>query len=265
MESQSLCGTDQDIPTFDGRFVDAPCIVKLLLLFQTFCAAVKTPADHTFMVVFQVRVSILVDHGDDEVARGTQGRVVDMHGGVHKIPYGNAARLDTVSQELAEFTIHIQCGNPRQGWEELCPDWHFQRGKVSGPVGRHALDILPLIFQAEGETGIGSLWILASQEGQDFHSGNLQGYHAAKPFQLARIAPGEATQVSLIRRVLDVQVIHRKCLSSNPLVLRLADVPRLPRVGEVAIPGPMAQQVTKTHGIVHGFVGCNSVICVNGG
>jgi hypothetical protein len=42
-------------------------------------------------------------------------------------------------------------------------------------------------------------------------------------------------------RVLDVQVIHLECLSSNRLVFHLKDVPGLPGVREVAVPGPMAQ------------------------
>ena len=53
------------------------------------------------------------------MARGPQGRLVNVHCGVHWVPYGNAARLDTLGQELAELTVQIQCGNPQQGREEL--------------------------------------------------------------------------------------------------------------------------------------------------
>jgi hypothetical protein len=88
-------------------------------------------------------------------------------------------------------------------------------------------------------------------------------YHAAKPVYLARVAP--ATQVSLPARVLDVQAICLKCLPSDRLILRLADVLGLPWFREVAVPGPMAQQETKTRPIVHGFSGSGSVICISGG
>jgi hypothetical protein len=46
---------------FDGRFVDAPCINKLPLALQALLTAILSPADHTFTVVFQVQVSILVN------------------------------------------------------------------------------------------------------------------------------------------------------------------------------------------------------------
>ncbi len=80
------------------------------------------------------------------MACGTQGRLVDMHGSVHGVPDGNAARLDTVGEELSELAVQIQCGNPQQGREGLHPDCHLQRGKVRGRVRRHALHVLPLIF-----------------------------------------------------------------------------------------------------------------------
>ncbi len=86
-------------------------------------------------MVFQVKVSILVNHGGDEVPCGLQGRLVHMPSSVHMVPDGNAACLKAVHQELVELTVQIQCGNPQQGREELCPDCHFQQGKVSGCVG----------------------------------------------------------------------------------------------------------------------------------
>ena len=92
-----------------------------------------------------------------------------------------------------------------------------------------------------------------------------EGYHAAKPVYLARVAPDEATQVSLPARVLDVQAIRLKCLPSDRLILRLANALGLPWFREVAVPGPMAQQETKTCRIVHGFSGSGSVICISGG
>jgi hypothetical protein len=121
---------------------------------------------------------------------------------------------------------------------------------------------LPLILQTEGEPGVGSLWVVAGHQGQRLHCGNPHGYHAAKPVYFACIAPNEATQVSLPAGVLDAQVICLKCLSSDHLVFHLADVPGLPRVQEIAVPGPMAQQETKTRCIVHGFACCSSVIHV---
>ena len=45
------------------------------------------------------------------MARGPQGRLMDMHGGVHWVPDGDSARLNTVGQELTK----IRCGNPQQG------------------------------------------------------------------------------------------------------------------------------------------------------
>jgi len=152
---------------------------------------------------------------------------------------GNATRLDTVGQELAEFTVQIRCGNPHQGQEELRPDCHLQRGKVRGLVRLHALHVLPIILQTEGESGVGSLWVVAGHLGQRLHCGNPRGYHATKPVYLACIALNEATQVFLPARVLDVQVICLECLSSDCLVFCLADVPGLPGVREVAVPGPM--------------------------
>ncbi len=103
------------------------------------------------------------------MACGTQRRLVDMQNGVHGVPDGNAACLDTVGQELAELAVQIQCSNPEQGREELCPDCHLQLGKVSGRVRRHALHVLPLVLQAEGESGVSSLWIVTGQEGQRFY------------------------------------------------------------------------------------------------
>ena len=198
------------------------------------------------------------------MARGAQGRLVDIHGSVHWVPDGNAARLDTVGQELAELAIQIRCGNPQQGREELRPDCHLQRGEVNGRVRRHALHILPFILQTEGEPSVGSLWVVAGHQGQSLHCGNPSGYHAPKPIHLARVAPDEATQVSLPSRVLDVQVIRLECLPSDRLVFLLADVPGLPWFREVAVPGPMAQQVTKTHRVVHGCAGSSSVIRISG-
>jgi len=154
-----------------------------------------------------------------------------MHGSVHWIPNGDAACLDTLGQELADLTIQIRCGNPQQGWEEIRPDCHLQRGEVSGRVRRHTLHLLPLILQTEGKPGVGSLWVVSGHQGQRFHYGNPSGYHAAKSIYLARVAPDEATQVSLPTRVLDVQVIRLECLSSDRLVFRLADVPGLPWFG----------------------------------
>jgi hypothetical protein len=186
-------------------------------------------------------------------------------GGVHRVPDGDAACLDTVGQELAELAIQIQCCNPQQGREELCPDCHLQQGKVRSRVRCHALHVLPLVLQAEGESGMSSLWIVTVQEGQRFHCCNPRGHHAAKPVRFVCVAPNEATQVSLPARVLDVQVIRLECLSSNHLVFHLTDVSRLTRVREIAIPGPIAQQVTKTRRIVHSFASCSSVIRVSGG
>ena len=136
---------------------------------------------------------------------------------------------------------------------------------LRGRVRRHALHVLPLILQTESEPSVGSLWVVAGHQGQRLHCGNPHGYHAAKPVYFACIAPDEATQVYLPARVLDVQVICLECLSSDRLVFRLADVPGLPRVREVAVPGPITQQETKTRRIVHGFAGCSSVIRVSGG
>jgi len=74
-----------------------------------------------------------------------------------------------------------------------------------------------------------------------------------------------AAPKSLPARELDVQVIRFEYLPSDRLVLRLADVPGLPWFREVAVPGPMAHQVTKTRRIVHGFAGSSSVIRISGG
>jgi hypothetical protein len=52
-----------------------------------------------------------------------------MHGGVHGVPDGNAACLDTVGQELVELAIQILCSNPQQGREELHPDCHLEGAK----------------------------------------------------------------------------------------------------------------------------------------
>ena len=147
-----------------------------------------------------------------------------------------------LGQNLAEFTVQIRCCNLQQGREDPCPDCHLQRGKVRGRVRHHTLHVLPLILQTEGELGIGSLWVVASHQGQCLHCGIPHDYHAAKPFHLACFAPDEATQVTLSARVLDVvQVIHLECLSSDHLVFRLKDVPGLSRVRYVDVPGPMAQ------------------------
>ena len=54
--SPEPCSSGQDVPTFDGRFVDTPCIDKLLLAPQACRTAILAPADHTFTVVFQVQV-----------------------------------------------------------------------------------------------------------------------------------------------------------------------------------------------------------------
>jgi hypothetical protein len=56
------CSSGQDVPTFDGRFVDTLCINKLLLAPQACRTAILALADHTFTMVFQVQVSILVNH-----------------------------------------------------------------------------------------------------------------------------------------------------------------------------------------------------------
>ena len=107
-----------------------------------------------------LQVSILVNHGGDEVARGRQGRLVDMHGGVHWVLDGHSACLDNVGQELTEFTVQIRCVNPQQGREELCPDCHLQRGEVRGCVRRHVLHVLPLILQTEGAPHGREGWLL---------------------------------------------------------------------------------------------------------
>ncbi len=116
---------------FDGRFVNAQCVDKFMLVPQLFHVAVQTPGNHLFAVVLQIKVSFLVGHGGDKVARGSQGHLVGMHCNVHGAPDGNAARLDAVDQELMELTIQIQLGNPQQCQEELCPYCHLQQGKVS--------------------------------------------------------------------------------------------------------------------------------------
>ena len=46
------CSSGQDVPTFDGRFVNAPCINELMLVPQAFYTAVQALVNHTFTVVF---------------------------------------------------------------------------------------------------------------------------------------------------------------------------------------------------------------------
>ena len=100
----------------------------------------------------------------------------------HGVLDGDATCLDPVGQELVEFTVQIQCGNPQQGREELCPDCHLQQGEVRGRVRSHTLHVLPLILQTEGKSGVvDSLWIVAGQQSQHLYCGNPCGYHVAKP------------------------------------------------------------------------------------